>query len=176
VAHGDDGRDPWGATTAVQPTDGEAYDRQFVALGLLLTLPGIPTIYYGDEVGLAGGGDPDSRRVMPGELGQRQAELLSRTGALARLRRCVPALRRGARVPLVVGSTSYAFARDAEAVVLVSTATQQSTITLPASAPQGAFVDALTGEVVTIGGEGAQVPMGPLSLRVLVPQGHACVL
>ena len=30
-----------------------------------MTNPGIPLIYYGDEIGLAGGGDPDNRRMMP---------------------------------------------------------------------------------------------------------------
>ena len=32
---------------------------------LLMTLPGVPMIYYGDEVGLRGEGDPDNRRPFP---------------------------------------------------------------------------------------------------------------
>ncbi len=32
---------------------------------LLMTLPGVPLIYYGDEVGLKGEGDPDNRRAFP---------------------------------------------------------------------------------------------------------------
>ena len=35
---------------------------------LLLTFPGAPSIYYGDEVGLPGGLDPDSRRGFPPEV------------------------------------------------------------------------------------------------------------
>jgi glycosidase len=34
---------------------------------LLLTFPGDPSIYYGDEVGLIGALDPDSRRGFPME-------------------------------------------------------------------------------------------------------------
>ena len=30
-----------------------------------LTYPGVPSIYYGDEIGIEGGADPDNRRVMP---------------------------------------------------------------------------------------------------------------
>ncbi len=30
-----------------------------------MTYPGVPAIYYGDEVGLAGGDDPDNRRTFP---------------------------------------------------------------------------------------------------------------
>ncbi|MBE9242563.1 glycoside hydrolase family 13 protein [Synechocystis salina] len=42
-------------------------DRPSVNLALLLmfTFPGAPCVYYGDEVGLAGGADPDCRRVFP---------------------------------------------------------------------------------------------------------------
>ena len=32
---------------------------------LQLSLPGVPCVYYGDEVGLLGGADPDNRRPMP---------------------------------------------------------------------------------------------------------------
>ncbi|WP_174368015.1 alpha-amylase family glycosyl hydrolase [Deinococcus sp. JMULE3] len=35
------------------------------AMGLLMTLPGIPQVYYGNELGMYGGNDPDNRRDMP---------------------------------------------------------------------------------------------------------------
>ncbi|RYL94909.1 glycoside hydrolase family 13 protein [Sporolactobacillus sp. THM7-4] len=36
-----------------------------LAIWLLMTLPGVPCIYYGDEAGLTGGKDPDNRRFFP---------------------------------------------------------------------------------------------------------------
>ena len=36
-----------------------------IAGTVLPALPGIPLLYYGDEVGLAGAGDPDNRRMLP---------------------------------------------------------------------------------------------------------------
>lgn len=39
--------------------------RYYLALGTLFTLPGIPQLYYGNEIGLYGGADPDNRRDMP---------------------------------------------------------------------------------------------------------------
>lgn len=40
-------------------------DAFFQQLALLFTLPGSPCIYYGTEVALPGGHDPDCRRCMP---------------------------------------------------------------------------------------------------------------
>src|SRR5439155_25179183 len=61
-AANDAGGDPW-REAPPQPTADDPYRRQLVALALMLTLPGVPVLYYGDEVGLAGASDPDSRRV-----------------------------------------------------------------------------------------------------------------
>ncbi|CAM3183164.1 glycoside hydrolase family 13 protein [Sporolactobacillus spathodeae] len=36
-----------------------------LAIWLLMTLPGVPCIYYGDEAGLTGGKDPENRRFYP---------------------------------------------------------------------------------------------------------------
>lgn len=42
-----------------------AQDRATLVAGLLLTLPGVPCIFYGDEVGMQGYGDPFCRACMP---------------------------------------------------------------------------------------------------------------
>ncbi|GGR39546.1 alpha-amylase family glycosyl hydrolase [Deinococcus ruber] len=39
--------------------------RYHLAMGALMTLPGIPQLYYGDELGMYGGPDPDNRHDMP---------------------------------------------------------------------------------------------------------------
>ena len=44
-----------------------------LALLLLLTLPGAPSIYYGDELGMEGGPDPDCRRGYPACAGRGRA-------------------------------------------------------------------------------------------------------
>jgi glycosidase len=36
-----------------------------LALALLFFLPGAPCIYYGEEIGMLGGKDPDNRRAFP---------------------------------------------------------------------------------------------------------------
>ena len=66
-----------------------------LALLLLFAYPGIAQVYYGDEVAMEGGDDPDCRRPMdwaPGPEGQAVRELVR---ALGRARRRHPALRVG---------------------------------------------------------------------------------
>ena len=70
--------------------------RHRVAAGLQFTLPGVPMVFAGDEIGLEGVLGEDSRRPMPWE--DRDAwdhATLATYGALAALRRTEPALRRG---------------------------------------------------------------------------------
>jgi alpha-amylase len=45
--------------------DDELRRRVLAAYTLLFTLPGIPQLYYGDELGMLGGADPDNRRDLP---------------------------------------------------------------------------------------------------------------
>jgi glycosidase len=49
-----------------------------------MTLPGIPQIYYGNEVGMYGGHDPDNRRFMPTWAFNQQDRTHTRPGYLPR--------------------------------------------------------------------------------------------
>jgi alpha-amylase len=44
----------------------DSHKRYLLALSALLTIPGVPQIYYGNEIGMDGGADPFNRRFMPG--------------------------------------------------------------------------------------------------------------
>ena len=41
-----------------------SYEKLKLHLAYLLTIPGVPIIYYGDEIGMTGAADPDNRRMM----------------------------------------------------------------------------------------------------------------
>jgi glycosidase len=66
-----------------------------LAFSLLFSMPGAPSIYYGDEIGLEGAKDPDSRRAFPWEPSVWDRSLRDHLQRLIRLRREHAALRRG---------------------------------------------------------------------------------
>jgi glycosidase len=181
-AAGDAGADPWGPSPAAQPAADEPYARLELGLAALMTLPGLPVLYYGDEIGLAGGSDPDSRRVMPAEaeLSPRRLQVLDRARQLGRLRRCSGALRSASWATLHVEPRVWAYARgDAQsgedAIVILHASTGPSDATVAGELlPPGAWVDALSGEAVATG-SGQPVTVPPLSARVLLRQGDGCV-
>lgn len=98
-----------------------------LAFAVLLTMRGIPLLYYGDEVAMRGGVDPDNRRDFPGGWREDPRDAFKASGRspeerevfdfvrrLARLRRDSAALRRGRLIQLAVAEKTYAFARVAE--------------------------------------------------------------
>ena len=70
-----------------------AYDRLLMAAFLQYTLPGSPSLYYGDEAGMEGGRDPFNRRPYP--WGRENTEILDHFRHLGKLRREHPAFRLG---------------------------------------------------------------------------------
>jgi glycosidase len=176
VGEGDS--DPWNAAPA-QPAEAEAYERQRLALSLMLLLPGMPVLYYGDEVGLAGAEDPDSRRVMPetSQLSVQQRSLLEDVRRLGTLRRCSPALRSAERETLHASPDLLAFTRgDGAALAVVSRDSSERTLALAGDSLQpGTWVDALGGDTVEVGPQGLTVTMAPRTTRLFLPQGDACV-
>ncbi|MEM6996874.1 MAG: alpha-amylase family glycosyl hydrolase, partial [Myxococcota bacterium] len=179
---GDAGGDPW-ADAPRQPDAAAVFERQRLALALVLTLPGLPVLYYGDEVGLAGAADPDNRRVMPDPegLADTQRELLESVRRLAQLRRCLPALRRGSRRGVIGSATQYAFVRDADdgapALVVVSTANDAVDVALsiPGTLPPGRYDDALGGPSLQVAAGDTTVSLPARGVAVFVPSGNACL-
>jgi len=92
----------WSAQPALE-TDPNAYERMANAFAVILTNKGAPLIYYGDEIGLPGAGDPDNRRMMQWSgYSTAQQGLHDRIAALTAIRAAHPAMRRGTRTTLAV--------------------------------------------------------------------------
>ncbi len=68
--------------------DPVGYDRLSQLTAFIMTIPGVPVLYYGDEIGMPGAGDPDCRRPMKFEnLTERQKDVRNRAAKLAHLRK-----------------------------------------------------------------------------------------
>lgn len=93
-----------------------------LCFSFLLTTRGIPQIYYGSEIGLEGGRDPDNRRDMPWGLfgpDQRpkashpfQRQIFDHLSRLIRLRKTHPAICYGYLFTLYVDHFIYAYLRE----------------------------------------------------------------
>jgi alpha-amylase len=75
------------------PSDAATKARLEQALVYLFTMPGTPILYYGTEVALPGGPDPDDRRPMPWTGGDELVRSLVREVAM--VRQVASSLRRG---------------------------------------------------------------------------------
>lgn len=85
-----------------------------VALGMSLTLPGIPVVWAGDELGLTGTNGEESRTPMPWGSLDEHASDLERYRALLGLRRDHVALRSGGMRWLHVADEVLVYVREAE--------------------------------------------------------------
>ena len=102
---------------------------------LLLTFPGAPSIFYGDEIGLPGDLDPDSRRTMPWSTPEQwDATALLFHKKLIGLRHDHSALRTGRFQQLYADDAVFAFARIGEGetiIVAVNAAEEPRSVTIP---------------------------------------------
>jgi glycosidase len=171
---------PW--TPAPQSTDPVVYAKQRLAFGILFALPGAPTIYYGDEVGLAGGNDPDSRRVMPADsdLSSLQLETRAFVQRLGAARSCSGALRAGSYRTLLADGEHLIFAREAQGVEPVvavfmrnAEASQPLRASLPGISP-GDYVDLLSGQEASLRPELTNLKGAPFFAALYVPKGSEC--
>ena len=108
--------------------DGATSDKLKLAFTWLLTSQGTPTIYYGDEIGMPGAGDPDNRRDFPvpafteaGRTAEQQA-IWKHVQVLLTLRRTLPGLKSTTRQDLCVTEQQWIYKRGSEVFVEINNA------------------------------------------------------
>ncbi len=104
-----------------------------LAVTALFTYIGVPCIYYGDEVGLAGGNDPDCRRTFPWNESDWNQDLLAHYKKLIALRKTSSALQEGSFLALYARGDVYAYARvlKNQSVITVLNRGAATSVTLP---------------------------------------------
>jgi glycosidase len=138
------------------PGEKSAFERLANSFTMLFTMKGVPLVYYGDEIGMPGAGDPDNRRFMQWEnVSGNQTFLKDHLKKLSKIRADHPALRRGTRTGVSSSGDVlvYRMSTTGDTVyVAINRADGERQATgLPASA-----TDLLSGKTVT--GPSANVP------------------
>jgi len=111
---------------------GATADGLKMAFTALFTLRGVPMVYYGDEIGMNGGKDPDNRRDFPGgwksdarnaftEAGRTAVEngVFQHLQRVAALRKQYPALMSGHMTNLYAAEKQWVFARAGFGATLI---------------------------------------------------------
>jgi glycosidase len=132
------------------PGSANPFQRVAVAYALLMTTPGVPLVYYGDEIGMPGAGDPDNRRFMQWSgLSANQSWLRDRIAALAAIRAAHPALRRGSRSSLGVAADVYSYRMETAGDALIVVLNRGDGAATAPGIPDGSYRELISGETVT---------------------------
>jgi glycosidase len=140
-----------------QVENAAAYEKLKLGLTFVLSVDGVPMIYYGDEIGLTGAGDPDNRRMMQwgDDVTAEQSAVREHFSKVAAVRHKHPALRYGSRRSLVAEGDRYAFVRAhlGDAVLAVWNRGPNPTefaLNPGPELPDGAYEDVLSGQIIEV--------------------------
>ncbi len=162
-----DGKDQaWGNIPPM--VSGEsAYERVATGFTLIMTTPGAPLIYYGDEVGLPGGGDPDNRRMMQWSgYTSGQNKLLMHLKQLGEIRASHDSTRRGTRQPLSADTDTMVYRMSHGSDEVYVALNRGDSEAMVGGLPSGSLLDELSGQVLN----GPTVSVPARGSLVLVPQ------
>ena len=149
---------------------GATSDGLKLAYTFLITARGTPLIYYGDEIAMPGGNDPDNRRDFPGgwaadarnafeASGRTEVEqsVWSHVQALLKVRAERADLRRGMTENLVVGEQTYVYRRG-RTVIAINNGTTPVTVNLPAMSLGADILKACAAPTTEAGGLSLTIP------------------
>lgn len=160
-----DGKDRAWAGQPGAVSEVEAYERLANGFAVLYTNRGAPLVYYGDEIGLPGAGDPDNRRFMQWSgLTANQTYLNDRLKKLGDIRAKHPALRRGTRTTLESNADVWAFSRITSGDTVYVAINRSDSPKDVTSLPSVALTELVTGAAAS----GPTVSIPPRQTRIFV--------
>lgn len=128
------------------PAGNSAFERMGLGFTLIMTIPGVPLIYYGDEVGMAGAGDPDNRRFMQWDsYSGGQQLLLDHVQKLTAIRADHAPLRRGNRTTLSADTDTLVYSLTAGSETVYVAINRADSTRSVSGLPGGSYSDLLGG-------------------------------
>ncbi|KRP09955.1 MAG: hypothetical protein ABR94_04070 [Sphingobacteriales bacterium BACL12 MAG-120802-bin5] len=115
--------------------DPTGYKKLSMLHAFIMTIPGIPIVYYGDEIGMPGAGDPDNRRMMDFDhMGPNEITVRNTLKKLAHVRRENMALLYGDFQELSVTEDTWVYSRhylNNHVVVVMNKGNAQANMAIP---------------------------------------------
>lgn len=141
-----------------------------LATAFLLTYPGTPCIFYGDEIGLEGEGDPDCRKCMIWEKEGQDLDLLEHYKGMIHLRKKYPVLSTGRFSFLYTDAQDRSFVYErtdeqSQITIWMNASEQKSSLVLPL---EGHWQDALNNEPLAPTDGKIHIELAPYSFRILI--------
>jgi glycosidase len=137
-------------TVRFMSLDGATLEGAMMHMAFILSVRGIPQLYYGEEIAMEGKEDPDDRRDFPGgfpgdvrnafEAAGRKANeqrMYEWTQSWIRLRATHSALRDGRLIDLFYDDDAYVFARQDQSetvIVAINRSAKERKVSIPAAA------------------------------------------
>ncbi|MGZ8562550.1 MAG: alpha-amylase family glycosyl hydrolase, partial [Candidatus Limnocylindria bacterium] len=121
-----------------------------IATLLQMAMPGAPSIYYGDEIGITGRADPDCRRSFPPDESDWNLDLLEFMRAAVGARAADPALRGDGHRTLGAAGSVVAFERSSgthRSVVAANAGETPAELVLPAPLEAGHLSQSLSSDL-----------------------------
>jgi len=132
-------------------------EKHVVGIGMLMTMPGVPMVFAGDEIGVEGEWGEDARRTMPWAHPESwDTELLARYRELIRLRRSSDALARGGMRYVHVADDAIAYVRESrsERILCLAARASHAPITVPFTELETVYGEDARDGVLPAGGPG----------------------
>ncbi len=152
--------------------DSIAYSKLSILHAFIMTIPGVPTIYYGDEYGEPGGNDPDNRKWMRFDgYNSKERETLNRLKRLTSLRRGSMAMIYGDIFPLYICDDILSYARIymGETYIIAlnkSNDTKILDLELPINI-NSKVVNTIFGKLLMLDGNRARIEVEPNSFTII---------
>lgn len=161
-----------GWTREIGVGDSMAYERLKLIHAFNFTVPGLPVIFYGDEIGMPGGNDPDNRRMMKfNSLSPAELSVKESVSSLAALRASSMPLLYGDIELVYLDRDLYVYRRtwfDESMLVLLYRGEAPRELSIPAGTIGPFSLDkTFNGQKVSLTDNGLKAELKPLSFEII---------